>query len=321
LTELESTATDTPEYAGPWFDSPFFERLLDESGLQGAQRSQLERFAADGYLILGPTDLGLDRVDSLLERIEEQTTPLYEGASRLHDAWVVAAAVRELALAPGVIELLERIYRRDPIPFQTLNFRVGTEQATHSDTFHFHCLPKFFMCGVWVALEDIDDANGPLHVYPGSHRLPDYDLLDLGLAGGGNRDTGAAEQQYSRFVGEMLDASGLERRRLTLKRGEAVLWAANLYHGGDAIADSSRTRKSQVTHYYFNDCVYYSPMRSDRARGNLALQRVRDIQTGKPVPLRYNGGRVRPRFSDVARWYAPGVMQRLGIWKKDSRRF
>ena len=33
------------------------------------------------------------------------------------------------------------------------------------------------MCGVWVALEDITEDNGPLHYYPGSHRLPDYDAF------------------------------------------------------------------------------------------------------------------------------------------------
>jgi hypothetical protein len=321
LIELESPTTPVPDYAGPWFDSPFFDRMLEESGLEGKERSQLERFVEHGYVTLDPPDLGVDDLDRLLEAIDEQTAPLYQRASRLHDAWAVSEAVRALALAPGVLALLERLYRRDPIPFQTLNFRVGTEQATHSDTFHSHCLPKFFLCGVWAALEDTDEENGPLQVYPRSHHLPDYDLLDLGIAGAGNRDTSSAEQQYSRFVAEMLDASGIERTPLTLSRGQAVIWAANLYHGGDAIADPSRTRKSQATHYYFKDCVYYSPMRSDRARGKLALRRDRDIRTGKRMPLRFEGERVRPALSDVARWYAPAVMQRLGIWKKDSRRF
>ncbi len=294
--------------------------MLEESGLEGDERRQLERFVEDGYLILDPTDLGIDDVDRLLDAIEEQTAPLYEGASRLHDAWVVCDAVRTLALAPGVLALLERLYRREPIPFQTLNFMVGTQQAVHSDAFHFHCLPKFFLCAVWVALEDTDDDNGPLVVYPGSQRLPDYDLLDIGLAGG-NRDMTAAEEKYSRFVAEMLDARDLEPKRLHLRRGQVIVWAANLQHAGDSIADPSRTRKSQVTHYYFADCVYYTPMRSDRARGRLALRRDRDIRTGKRIPLRFEGERVRPSLSDMARWYAPGLMQRLGIWKKDSRRF
>ena len=33
-------------------------------------------------------------------------------------------------------------------------------------------MPEGFMCGVWVALEDMDMDNGPLVYYPGSHQLP-----------------------------------------------------------------------------------------------------------------------------------------------------
>jgi hypothetical protein len=314
-------AVATPDYAGPWFDSPFFEKLLADSELSRGERRQVERFASDGYLILEPEDLGTGDFDALADRVLADVEPLYGDASRVQDAWAVSDAVRQLALAPGAIELVERLYRRETVPFQTLNFRLGTQQATHSDSFHFHCLPKFFMCGMWVALEEVDEQNGPLHVYPGSHRLPDYDLLDLGLPAVGNGDTSEVDRRYSEFVAEALAASGLARKRLTLRRGQAVLWAANLYHGGDAIADPGRTRRSQVTHYYFNDCVYYSPMRSDRGHGKLAFQRVRNIRTGERQPLRYDGKRVRPGVSDVVRWYAPIVMQRVGVWRKDSRRF
>jgi ectoine hydroxylase-related dioxygenase (phytanoyl-CoA dioxygenase family) len=36
------------------------------------------------------------------------------------------------------------------------------------------------MCGVWVALEDIDMGNGPLIYYPGSHRVPEVTMKELG---------------------------------------------------------------------------------------------------------------------------------------------
>jgi ectoine hydroxylase-related dioxygenase (phytanoyl-CoA dioxygenase family) len=40
------------------------------------------------------------------------------------------------------------------------------------------------MCGVWVALEDVDAGNGPLFYYPGSQRLPDPFFQRFGLDAG-----------------------------------------------------------------------------------------------------------------------------------------
>ena len=34
-----------------------------------------------------------------------------------------------------------------------------------------------------------------------------------------------------------------------------------------AVRDPESTRLSQVTHYYFEDCVYYKPVHSDTALG------------------------------------------------------
>ena len=35
------------------------------------------------------------------------------------------------------------------------------------------------MCGVWIALEDVDPDEGPLSYYPGSPRLPYVSAGDL----------------------------------------------------------------------------------------------------------------------------------------------
>ncbi len=44
----------------------------------------------------------------------------------------------------------------------------------------------------------------------------------------------------------------------TIKQGQALIWYANLLHGGAAQTDLSRSRHSQVTHYYFENCTYYT---------------------------------------------------------------
>ena len=93
--------------------------------------------------------------------------------------------MRALATAPKVLALLDELYGREPLPFQTLNFRRGTQQAPHSDALHFSTIPAGFMCGVWVALEDMDMDNGPLVYYPGSHLLPE--VHDAGARAGGQQ--------------------------------------------------------------------------------------------------------------------------------------
>jgi hypothetical protein len=86
-----------------------------------------------------------------------------------------------VALAPAVLGLLRTLYGRDPHPFQTLNFKYGTEQRPHADAVHFNTEPLGLMCGVWVAMEDIDADCGPLVKYPGSHKLPYASPSEVGI--------------------------------------------------------------------------------------------------------------------------------------------
>ena len=98
---------------------------------------------------------------------------------RIQDLWQYSDSVKELACHPKIMDTLKMLYEREPVPFQTLNFKVGTQQKAHSDTLHFSSLPARYMCGVWVALEDITEDNGPLFYYPGSHRNPEYNFSDF----------------------------------------------------------------------------------------------------------------------------------------------
>jgi len=222
--------------------------------------------------------------------------------------------VRRLAMAPRVLSVLRTLYRREPIPMQTLNFGRGTEQRAHSDSMHFSSVPAGFMCGVWIALEDIDEDNGPLEYYPGSHRLPHLDHTSIGVTGSEQKSYeryGAYEELVQMVVREL----GLERRVLKVPKGKALVWAANLLHGGSPIRDASRTRHSQVTHYYFEGCLYYQPQRSDPFLGRTFWLDKRDVRTGRLIPQVYNGrpARVPRTFGQKLEWLArrAGLDQKL----------
>ena len=177
----------TPALPGfPRIESPLFAQLLAE-GCFGPYSEAAKQLQSEGYLLL---DLGRERMAELAERIQADLAGAFDldawraaGAQadlRLQDGWRQSPAVRELALLPELHALLEQLWGRQPFAFQTLNFPVGTRQHFHSDAVRFHSEPPGFMCGVWVALEDIHPDAGPLEYFPGSHRLPYLQARDVG---------------------------------------------------------------------------------------------------------------------------------------------
>jgi ectoine hydroxylase-related dioxygenase (phytanoyl-CoA dioxygenase family) len=161
----------------PWVESPFFDAELKAADLDAATEAMVRNYAEQGYVIIDPQ---ID--DETIDRALAQIKPDFEKhkTNRLQDAWQDHEAIKKIAVAPRVLEILEILYRRRPIPFQTLNFSTGSQQRTHSDSIHFNSVPERYLAGVWIALEDVHDGNGPLHYYPASHKLPFYDLSILG---------------------------------------------------------------------------------------------------------------------------------------------
>ncbi len=203
---------------------------------------------------------------------------------RIQDAWQKDKRVREIAANPAVLDLLSTLYGRRAFPFQTLNFAVGTQQAGHADYVHFNSIPDRFMCGVWLAFEDIDEDNGPLFYYPGSHKWPTYQNEHLGVS---HRRVTKGYPEYARYVDlwqKQAEAEGLKREVFKARKGQALIWAANLVHGGSRQNDLSRSRWSQVTHYFFEDCAYTTPLANDTYNGKVLYRDIVDIGTGKVVP-------------------------------------
>jgi 8-oxo-dGTP pyrophosphatase MutT (NUDIX family) len=204
---------------------------------------------------------------------------------RVQDAWNQGApSVRELATFAPIQELLGLLYGRKPIPFQTLDFKWGSQQPGHSDSLHFSCLPARFMCGVWVALEDAHEANGPLFYYPGSHKLPEATVYDLGRT---VRDP--RYPQYEAFQRELMEELGIEPVEFHARKGSVLIWSSNIVHGGQPVTAEGSTRWSQVTHYYFEDCIYYTPYLSEIPTGELFLKDIVDLNTLEPVDHSYDG--------------------------------
>ena len=227
--------------------------------------SLVDQYERDGYLILDSVEVPAGTLDAIVEDLDGlYVTPAHTedgvsyGVHRIRNAWKMSTNVKALALAPNVLSLLKDLYGRNPIGWQTLNFWKGTEQAPHSDALHFNSMPPGFMCGVWVALEDINMDKGPVVYYAASHKLPELTPQDIGL-----QADFSEYKKYEAHIDELIKERGLEPGYATIPKGHALIWASNLLHGGSRRSDPTLTRHSQVTFYFFEGCRFWQPMTSD----------------------------------------------------------
>jgi Phytanoyl-CoA dioxygenase (PhyH) len=271
---------DTPaRTTDPWVESPWIEQDIIRRQLSPEMAAIARKYHTDGFAVIP----GLIDHDLIARILDDLVEPLH-GVNRVQDAWKYSAAVRDLAIMPGVLDVLRTLYGREPVPFQTLNFEFGTQQRAHSDTVHFSSLPRRYMCGVWVALEDVDADNGPLFYYPGSQRLPDPFFQRFGLPAGL-----ASYDGYEAAQEALLEAHGFEPIEFHAKAGDALIWSANIVHGGKPILGEGRTRWSQVTHYFFDGCVYVTPLYSDPEVGEWFVRAdLENIATGQLAAQSYN---------------------------------
>lgn len=307
----------------PLIESPLFPALEPSLGLDAEEARIAHDLFHKGYAVFDFPD---PELPARIERVQRQLGPRFgvdftdpasdktAGEQRVQDAWQFDDDVRAIASNAGVLALLSKLYGRTAFPFQTLNFPVGTQQHMHSDSVHFSSLPERFMCGVWLAYEDITADAGPLFYYPGSHKWPVMSNALIGRRGFGS-DLASAQDPFGPAWRALCEANGAQQEVFLARKGQALIWCANLLHGGSVQQDPRRTRWTQVTHYYFDDCIYYTPAFSDEPTGQLDLRSIRAISDGRVRPNQYLG-------EEIARSVpaAPNRGSRGGWLKRALRR-
>lgn len=306
----------------PIVESPLFYGIIDKLDLSADERRVALELHERGYAVIDFPDPDLD---GRIERIKASLGPKLVAdvadpsiaknsnqVYRIQDAWTQNDDVRAIAANVKVLALLSKLYGRNAFPFQTLNFPVGTQQALHSDSIHFSSVPERFMCGVWLAMEDIHPDAGPLTYLPGSHKWPILRNSMIGRRGwGSSRDS--AQVPFQDAMDAVAAASGIAPDVFLARKGQALIWSANLLHGGSVQRNPEMTRWSQVTHYYFDDCIYYTPAFSDEELGNLDLRSIISISSGELKPNQYMGSSILPPEPK------PTLKQRLGAFLRGTR--
>jgi len=264
-------------FGGLWVDRLDAKRLLEEKARRDKRIARLHDslafFIDNGYVILDKAvePRAIDRYLADLSAVSGPDGPLfatvwaptpqgYENVplakadleaplTKVLDTYVHVPSARDLIFAPAIDEFLRGIFEEGALAFQGLHFEKGSTQAIHQDTAYVVCEEPMKLCASWIALEDIVAGSGELMYYPGSHRLPDW------LFSGAHKEFAIARDgldDHMAFMQSLHERSkdrGLTLERFLARKGDALIWAADLAHGGSPITDPTLSRRSLVTHY------------------------------------------------------------------------
>jgi len=251
----------------PWLDQPgALERLEQHpwfQALDAGMQSKIRQFVTDGYTVLenyfpesATTALNAE-VDRLLDSGE--TGFNYTGR-KIFNLPEQSDVAESFFRHPSLLEVLSFLLGKPALPFQSMNFTVGSEQRAHSDSIHMMTEPPGYLIATWIALEDCTEENGPLFYYPGSHRLP---IVTTEHYNSGNTFFTIGENSNRRYedkIAEVIAENGLQKQLFVAKRGDVLIWHANLLHGGSPITRPGATRKSMVCHYFAEGVFCYHEM-------------------------------------------------------------
>lgn len=157
---------------------------------------------------------------------------------------------RDLVFDPTILALVRELIRRPIRRITGLLFERGSQQSLHVDTWYgLGSDVPGGMVGVWFALDDVDDRNGPLLYVPGSHRTwpeVNYSQAASRVRRLTLKDLPVRDAAYSAAHRLLARAEAFRPRA-----GDVGIWHEQLLHGGSRIRDLNRTRMSVVAHYRF----------------------------------------------------------------------
>lgn len=245
-----SQQTEEPEDP---IQASIFDTLDPES------QESLKHFDKNGFAILrnylteGNVNALNEEIDSLVAN--KKLSFIYR--NKLLFAIRHSAMIKAVGKDPALMELIGILLNGEAALFQSINFIYGSEQATHSDAFHMSTYPLGGLLGAWFALEDIHPDNGPLHYYPGSHRLPYFNNADFHNQGSKYFKGKQSYPAYTAMLSQKIEDGGFKKEVFQARKGDLLLWHANLMHGGEPHQNRERTRKSMVFHYFKKGVVCY----------------------------------------------------------------
>jgi ectoine hydroxylase-related dioxygenase (phytanoyl-CoA dioxygenase family) len=178
-------------------------------------------------------------------RATEAPKEVFHGPVKINDLFLEQAEVRALALDEKLTKIISTLFGGAPLVCNSLNFIWGSTQPDHFDTWYMPPRVPNKMVVSSICLEDVHPDAGPLVFYPGTHKIPPYRFSHGGI------HAVPAEMDAARaYITKKLAETSAERKEFLGRAGDVFLWHGQLFHGGSAIKDHNRTRKTLVTHYW-----------------------------------------------------------------------
>ncbi len=234
-------------------ETDFYKNLTAED-----QNSVLE-FDEKGFLVLRNflTEEIVDQINDEIEKLMKAGTVKFRYGGKLMFVIHHSEIVKNIGNDKKLLEFLSVLMDGQAKLFQSINFINGSQQKTHSDSIHMTTYPLGGLLGVWIALEDVDENNGALHYIPGSHKLPYFLNSDYDNEGSAFKIGNKSYKAYEEFLEGKVKELGLKKEIFRAKKGDLLIWHANILHGGEPHTDKTRTRKSLVYHYFDEESVCY----------------------------------------------------------------
>jgi len=222
-------------------------------------RQALLDFEDKGFAILNNyiPDSKVDAINAEIDRLIDDKTVGFRYKNKIMFAIHHSDLILKTGEDKTLKTLLSLLLNRNVILFQSINFLSGSEQSTHSDSIHMTTFPLGGMIAIWIALEDIGSEQGPLHYYPGSHKLPYF--LNSEYDNKGNQWLIGKQPytEYEKMIEKKLASLDFKKELFFAKKGDMLIWHANLFHGGEPHNDKSLSRKSMVMHYFSEGVICY----------------------------------------------------------------
>lgn len=238
-------------YSGPypWLDRPDafdqIDRKLRSGEIAADDAEQCRHWTTHGYIIL----------KNLIEdRILDEVWDAYENAiragkiklqpekaseedpypGRFLNPHKKAGAFCQVSKHAGLTRAIRLLMEREPKLLQTIASHKGSQQGAHSDSIHMTTYPLGYLTAAWIAFEDIHPDSGPLVFYPGSHKLPYLFSKDVDITESEFKEIGYASYhaKYEPRIRQLIEERELEPHYFHARKGDVLIWHANLIHGG-----------------------------------------------------------------------------------------